>query len=735
MRLFFAPAGAAIVGASRDPAKPGHQILRSMLEAGFPPDRLYPINPRETEVAGLPAYPDLASVPGRLELAVLMVPEAVLDRVLDDATVRATARGDLGALIVASGGFAETGTVTGRDRQDRLVRLARSAGLRVMGPNCVGVIDNHHRLDTTFLHGVVRRPGPISFVSQSGAVGAWLTQMLSSEPEPVGFAKLISLGNSADVSVAETLAFLRDDPHTGVVGLYLEGTAEPRSLLRALSALAAEKPVVVLKTGRSETGRQAATSHTGALAGSDRMWAGALRQAGVVRADGVDEFVDTLRVLAAHGSRRRAAGGPLRVFVVTHAGGPGVYTMDLLDRHRAWLEPARVAPATRVRLEAVVPPFSSVCRPEGHLDMTAAATAEQHAEVTVRLMDDPAVDALVTLDLPTRFLDDTEVAEALIRAWNEHNIGVKPGPVFLPVIMYGRWSAEGRSLLERSGLPALATPDRAVAALAGLARHLELTAGLVATGPAEFPLSDPEAGEKPGATACEASRVGAGAASPVTLCEVESADLLAVTGVSFARSRLVGTPEAAVAAADELGYPVVVKLCSRQVPHKVAAGVVRLGLTGADGLRRAVGEVAERAGDLFGRADWLEAAGAEDPRRGFLVQEQARPGRECIIGGLRDPLFGPVIALGQGGTRVGQERPLLFRLAPLTSGQARALVDELLAEWEDGRDCDLDALTGIILGLSRLLVQRPDVIEVDLNPVLLYPRGAVAVDALVRLER
>lgn len=715
MRAFFAPTGCAVVGASRDPAKPGHQILRSMLDAGYPPERLYPINPREAEIAGLPAYPSLRAVPGPLELGVLMVPEHALDMVLTDVTARAASPGDLKAVIVTSGGFAETGTAAGRERQDRLVRVARDSGIRVMGPNCVGVIDNHSGVDTTFLHGVVRRPGPISFVSQSGAVGAWLTQMLSSEPEPVGFAKFISLGNLADVSLAEALEFLRKDAQTGVVGLYLEGTAEPRPLLQALTALAADKPVVVIKTGRSDTGCEAATSHTGALAGSDRIWDGALRQAGVVRAEGIGEFVDTLRVLSVFDRPATGTGAaPLRVFLVTHAGGPGVYTMDLLARHKGLIEPARVKPATRDRLAKAVPPFSSVCRPEGHIDMTAAATAEQHAEVAGLILNDPEVDALVTLDLPTRFLSETAVAGALTQAWESRHNG-HPGrrQAFLPVVMYGRWSEVGRSLIERSGVPALGTPDRAVAALAGLARRRRLQGELAAAGQPAFVF---EAGQdnNPALTP-----PGSGS---ITLSEVESAELLSSAGVPFAPSRLVRTAEAAVVAADDLGYPVVVKLCSRKVPHKVAAGVVRLGLDSPAAVQRAVSEIAARTANLA------------DPEYGFLVQKQAEPGREVIVGGLRDPLFGPVVAVGAGGTRVGMDQPILFRLAPLGLGPARALVDELVAGWEDGHDCDLETLAGIIHGLSHLLAGRPDVAEADLNPVIMYRRGGVAVDALVRLE-
>jgi len=743
LRSFFSPQGCAVVGASRDPGKPGHQMLRSMLDAGFPPERLFPVNPGETEIAGLDSYPSLRDIPQTVELAVLMVPPWALDAVLDDVGERARSRGDLKALIVTAGGFAELGTREGRERQERLVRAVRDAGVRLMGPNCIGVIDTTTRVDTTFLHGVVHRPGPVAFVSQSGAVGAWFVQMMSSEPEPAGFSKLVSLGNMADVTVAETLEFLRDDPETGVVGLYLEGTSEPRRLLRAIAALTPLKPVVVLKTGRTRAGSAAATSHTGALAGPDLVWDGALRQAGALRAASMEEFVDTLRLLGRTGGRptRRT---PARVFLVTHAGGPGVYTMDLLADRAGLLEPAVVGASTREALRAKAPPLSSVCRPEGHLDMTASATAEQHREAIRLLLADPGVDAVITLDLPIRFLGDEEVAGALAQAWREARAAGSADKLFLPVLMHGRWSERGRALLERAGVTALPSPDRAVAALANAARLGVLAPDAAAE------RWDEGAESWDGEADAAAGRDDDGG---LTLSEAESAALLGACGVSFVPSRLArwlstdaalpGTadvaggsrdPEArlvaaAVAAAEELGYPVVLKLCSRRIPHKAAVGGVRVGLVGADAVARAARELLGRAGAVLGERP-ADLAALE----GLLVQAQAEPGREVIVGGLRDPVFGPVVACGPGGTQVGAKAPLGFRLAPLSGEAARHLAEEALGP-EAAASLDLDVVARLLVGLGDLLVRRPDILEADLNPVIVYPpgRSAVAVDALVRL--
>ncbi len=814
MDSFFSPAGCAVVGASRDPHKPGHQMLRSMLDAGFPPERIFPVNPGLTgsgrlsrgpgagddEIAGLPAYASLASIPGPVQLAVIMVPPRALDDVLADVARRTRERGDLGALIVTAGGYAELGTAEGRQRQDKLARAAREAGVRLMGPNCIGVIDTRSRLDTTFLHGVVRRPGPIGFVSQSGALGAWFLQMLSSEPEPVGFSKFVSLGNTADVTMAETLDYLRTDPDTRVVGIYLEGTANPRPLLEAIAALSADKPVVVLKTGRTESGRAAAASHTGALAGTDRIWEGALRQAGALRVERMDEFVDTLRVLAGWAcAGARPARLPIRVFLVTHAGGPGVYTMDLLAAHPGRLAPAVVTPETKAALAAAVPPMSSVCRPDGHIDMTASATPAQHAEVVKLLLADPGVDALMTLDLPIRFLGEDAVAAALAAAWREAagrlgsdaRPGAAPGGIpgvaatgakadktFLPVLMHGKWSEAGRRVLETSGLCALATPDRAVAALGNLARLAEIreradpkalavaAPGVAAAG--DWVPADPDGLAVSAVPAFPAQETEVA----YTLNEAESATVLAACGVEFAPWRLARSKDEAVAAAGELGFPVVLKLCSRAIPHKAAAGAVRLGLGTPDGVSQAYDELAGRAVKIFGpsggglgegdaRRDGASAgrpgrAPLPDELDGFLVQAQAAAGAEVLIGGLRDPLFGPVVAVGAGGTRVGVDSPLLFRLAPLTAAGAQGLAEDLAdalrklpidsagSTRTGGRlradglaaTLDLPGLAAAIVGLSQLMVSRPGVLEADLNPVIVYPpgRGVVAVDALVRLR-
>jgi len=491
----------------------------------------------------------------------------------------------------------------------------------------------------------------------------------------------------------------------------------------------------------------------------------------------MEEFVDTLRVLAGRVGRVGPAGAagaagaagsprmpalphpPLKVFLVTHAGGPGVYTMDLLAAHPRHLAPAVVTPETKAALAAAVPPMSSVCRPEGHIDMTASATPAQHAEVVKLLLADPGVDALVTLDLPIRFLGEEAVAEALAGAWREAAgsagrdprpgpgsgatpgaaaDGAPPGKVFLPLLMHGKWSAAGCGLLERAGLCALAGPDRAVTVLVNLARLVELEARAWRHDLAASP--EPES-VIPGQPTSRA----------ITLNEAESAALLGEVGVPFAVWRLARTKADILEAARAIGYPVVLKLCSRRIPHKVAVGAVRLGLKTPGDLQAVYEGLAARAAELLPPASAERGgpfsrgpgSGAGD-LDGFLVQAQAERGQEVIVGGLRDPLFGPVIAVGQGGTRVGSDAPLLFRLAPLSPEGASRLAEELLdavsaaggpTGGEGFSGLDTEGLARAVLGMSRFLVSRPDVAEADLNPVIVYPRGrgAVAVDALVRL--
>lgn len=458
----FRPRGVAIAGASNDPTKPGHAVLSNLLEAGFP-SHISVIHPRESRVLGLPAVPDLDSAPGPVELLVLATPAHTTPAMVDAIGRRVRHRGDLKVVVAMGGGFAETGTAEGKALQEQLVEGCRVVGVRVVGPNCLGVIDHRSRLDTTFLTGVHRRPGGISLLSQSGAMGAWLALELADMPVAVGLNKFVGLGNMADLDMAEIMAYLGCDASTRAIGLYVEGLPNARALMEAAAAAAQRKPVVVLKVGRTDSGSAAAASHTGALAGADRIYEGAFRQYGLIRANRVDDFAVTLNTFD-------HLPLPLgqRVALLTNAGGPGVYTLDALSTHNLTL--GRFSTPTTAVLRSVLPSFAIVGEPAGYVDMTGGVTAGQVAQAVAAVLRDPGIDAVVHLFVPTRFNPAEEMAAELLKLLP----GVKRNSLdkpYFPVLLAGQGVARARTLLEQNGIPTYGSADHTAAALAAMVHY------------------------------------------------------------------------------------------------------------------------------------------------------------------------------------------------------------------------------------------------------------------------
>ncbi len=462
--LFLAQ-GCAVVGASASSKKAGHQILANMLSAGF--DRgLYPINPSETTILGMTCYPSVAAVPGRVELVVLAAPASATPAIIEDLRTRMKERGDITGVICAAAGFAEVGTAEGRDYQKSLLDFCRMAGARLVGPNCVGLIDTESRMDTTFIADITHVRGGISLASQSGALGAWLLMDWSATPAGyVGFRRFITVGNMADVDIIEGIETLGRDPLTRVLGLYVEGSPHARDLVEAAGRAAISKPVLVLKVGRSTEGAKAAKSHTGSLAGSDALYDGAFQQLGVLRVNSPRELSDAMRAFDLLPPLRGN-----RVFVLTQAGGPGIFTIDELVK-AGNLVPALVSEATKASLRASAPPIAMVCEPEGHADITAAANAEQHIDTLEAALRDDGVDAVLFITVATLFLDLEGMARSMLKLLGDLRREGINKPVF-PVILSGNWVMPCRRILEEGGLPTWDVPDRAVRVLSLMAARV-----------------------------------------------------------------------------------------------------------------------------------------------------------------------------------------------------------------------------------------------------------------------
>jgi len=469
MEAFFTNAGCAVFGASRNPTKAGYQIVANMLAAGY--DRgLYPINPSGEEILGNSSYTLLDSIPHRVELVVLATPAAATPDIIRQMELRMSLRKDIKAVVCAAAGFAEVKTEEGIGYQEALAGFCGKWEIRLLGPNCVGVIDVNNKVDTTFIADIAHVPGGISFVSQSGAIGAWLLMSWSSSPAGgVGFNKFITVGNMADVDIIEALSFAGNDKATKTLGLYVEGSPEARRLIEAAATIAEKKPVVILKVGRSEQGAQAAQSHTGSLAGSDTLYEGAFHQYGLSRVATIEELSDSLRAF----SNMPLPKGK-RIFILTQAGGPGIFCVDALSS-TGLFEPALVSEMTKEKLKACLPAIASVCHPEGHADITAAALADHHVDSLEVVLRDPAVDAVIFITVATLFLDLKDMANKMVSLIASLKAEGIEKPVY-PIILSGNWTRESRGILEKSGIPTFDNPDRAVAVLTSMYRYAEFRA-------------------------------------------------------------------------------------------------------------------------------------------------------------------------------------------------------------------------------------------------------------------
>ena len=674
----FAPRGVAVLGASRNPAKLGHRLVQNLLAPGFSGD-IIPVNPSGETILGRDAVTRVEDLPRGLDLALVSLPaKAVLP------AVRALgARGCRMCVILASG-FGETGRA-GRVVQEEIEAIGRTSGMRIVGPNCMGVVNVPGRLNASYFWDVPRQPGGISFVSQSGAYGGLFFREV--RERSLGVAKFLSIGNQSDLGFTECLAWLADDPDTRVVGLFVEGIRDGRAFVAAARRLARTKPVVALKGGRAEAGRRAAGSHTGSLAGAWETYRAAFAAAGIVVVEETEELFDAMVTLEAHGSRlpRDAA-----VAVLTISGGPSVVAADAADA--AGLRVPALPEERRRALRAHLPDFGADGNP---VDMTPQMEPAGF-EPSVRLvLEAPEVSGAVAIDIG---LDRPEYADALVAA---------QAATGKPVVACTVDTPDMDRRLRAAGIPLVPGPERAVRAYRALVRHAELRRRV-----------ETAAVDRPPPT-LPAGLVARLAAARGSLGYADARALLEAYGVLFPRERIVATAEEALSAAGEIGYPLVVKTARPDVLHRTEAGGVILGVADGRALTRAV------------RA--LEARVGPGP---LLVQEEVPPGLELLVGGRRDPTFGPTVLVGLGGVLAELLRDVSVGLAPLALETARAMLAEgrraaLLQGFRGAAAVDEDALAGVLVGVGDLLLDHAAIAELDVNPLIASGGRLVAVDALV----
>ena len=709
LNVFFSPKSVAVVGASSDPKKPGNTALRHMISMGYK-GKLFPVNPREKGILGLPCYKSVSEIPEPVDMCILMVAAELTVAVAKEMAERKKRYDDIKGAICMSAGFGEIDTPEAKQRQRDLIDTLRSAEIRLIGPNCVGVMDTVSGFNTNFDIGSYPHGG-ISVLTQSGAFGNSFL-FASGTTGRVGLNKYVSMGNMADVQMAELLGFLKDDDSTRVVGIYLEGLSDPRGFFEAARAVAAVKPVVVLKSGRSALGSTAALSHTGAIAGAEAIYEGAFRQYGMIRVRSVAEFYDTLRAF----SMQPVPKGK-RFSVLTHMGGPGTMCIDEISELPG-IEMPSLTDETQAALKRILSPAANIGHPPGYIDLTAAHYEHLHNEVLQLLFKDSNVDGVIQILAPSAFLDQPLLAQEIASAYQSQCDEKKP---LLNVITFGDFAEHLREGLEHASLPTFDYPDTVARVAANLAGYAAIQ---TAPPPAAKP---PARGAEVSATTLIATAAKEGR---VSLLEPEAYAVCGQYGIKVPPFKLVDGLESARKAANEVGYPVVLKVVSAQILHKSDIGGVMLNIGSDAALEKSYARLVENVRKA--------ARDIATPR--VLVQKMMPAATELVLGAVRDKLFGPVVMFGLGGIYVEVLKCVGFRLAPFDLNQARALIHDtlpakIIAGARGRKPMNVDAIAGTLVSLGRLMAEQPQIEEVDLNPCLAFDDGCMAVDARIILPK
>lgn len=698
----FAPRSIALIGASAREGTVGQVVLKNLTGAGFA-GRIMAVNPQGGTIDGIAVSPDVASLPEAPDLAVIATPPQAIPGLVGELGARGTK-----AAVVITAGFGELGA-EGLALQSRMLEAARPALMRIAGPNCLGVMVPGVGLNASFAH-IPPLKGDIAFVSQSGAIVTTVLDWATSRG--IGFSHIVSLGGMADVDFGDMLDYLAQDPATRSILLYIESVAHARKFMSAGRQAARLKPVMIIKAGRHEAGAKAAASHTGALAGSDAVYMAAFRRAGMLRVDGIEDLFDAVETLSTRPERKPIVGD--RLGILTNGGGLGVLATDFLIDEGGHL--AELAPPTVEALDAVLPRTWSRGNP---VDIIGDAPAERYARAMEVLLKDPGTDALLVMNCPTAVVDNVAAAHAVIDAAEKST-----KPVFTSWLGDKGAQAARQAFLDRK-LPTYETPNQAIHAFMLQVRYQRNQRLLM-----EIPPAGPAWPDRDLARA-RAVIDKALAEKREWLSEPEAKALLAAYGVPVVETRIVSDPDEAARVAQEIGFPVALKILSPEITHKTDVGGVVLDLDGAEAVRSAARAMLEK----------VSLAAPHAHIAGFTVQRMvSRPSAfELILGIVDDATFGPVLLFGQGGTAVEIVRDKAMALPPLNRVLAedmirRTRISRLLEGYRGRRGADFDAIAGTLMALGDLAADLPEVAELDINPLWADHSGVIALDARVRVR-
>ncbi len=696
----FAPESVAVIGASGQEGSVGRTLLWNLISNPFG-GTVYPVNPGRASVLGVRAYASVGALPETVDLAVIATPARTVPGI-----IRECAEAGVPGAVIISAGFKEVGE-EGVRLEEEIRQTARQAGMRIIGPNCLGVMRPPTGLNATFA-GAMAPAGSVGLISQSGAI---MTAILDhSFRENIGFSAFVSIGSMLDVDWGDLIYYLGDDPKTESIVIYMESVGDARSFLSAAREVALRKPIIVIKAGRTQQAAQAAASHTGTLAGSDAVLDAAFRRTGVLRV----ERISDLFYLAEALSKQPRPEGP-RLTIVTNAGGPGVLTTDALIRGGGTL--AEISGETKRELDAILPPAWSHANP---VDLLGDATPERYAQTLEVAAADEESDGLLAILTPQAMTDATETARRLAPFAHQSR---KP---ILASWMGGASTVEGEEILNRAGIPTFGYPDTAARVFNYMWQYSYNLRGLYETP------SVPDAGGVDGLDRGAARQIIEEAAGEgrTLLTEHESKKLFAAYGLPVVETRRADTADEAVRHAEQIGYPVVVKLDSKTITHKMDVGGVKLNLKNAEAVRSA----------FEGMQRGLEKRGQAEAFDGVTVQPMVSvEGYELIVGSSFDAQFGPVLLFGAGGSLVEVFEDRALGLPPLNTTLAQRMIEQTkiykALQGVRGRDpVDLEGLRSILVRFSQLAIEQPIIREIDVNPLLASPERIVALDARVVLH-
>ncbi|OEU60043.1 MAG: acyl-CoA synthetase [Desulfobacterales bacterium C00003104] len=695
MDHFFSPKSIAVIGASTKAGKVGHSIVRNILEYDYP-GRVYPVNPTADMILGQKAFPDLLSVPDPIDLAIVAVPP---EKVL--GAIGQCGKKGIDSVIVITSGFKETGG-DGSRLEKELAAEIKNAGIRLVGPNCLGVIDTASCLNASFAAGMPFA-GHIGFFSQSGALCVAILDWALGEN--IGFSKFVSLGNKTDVTEIDLMKAMAADENTRVILGYIEGIEDGRTFMNVARSVSKKKPVILIKSGTTKAGAKAASSHTGALAGSNTAYNAAFKQCGIIHASSVHELFTYATAFASQPLPK----GP-NVAIITNSGGPGIIAADACDRSD--LQLPSVPRDTVEQLRSFLPKTASFYNP---IDIIGDAGAERYEKTLKAIIADHLFHSVLILLTPTASVDIEETAKAIV------SIARTTDKPIMTSFMGEKRVRPGRRIFQENGIPSFGYPEDAVAALNAMfgRRHW---------------LDQPEKRyERIDVATSKVRRIFASVTRQrrADLIEIEAREILDAYGFELPRTILANTTKEAVKAASEIGYPVVMKIASPDVLHKSDLGGTRVGLGNERMVEDAFFDITSNVRQRLPNARIL----------GIVVQEMIQGGKEVILGITNDIQFGPMIMFGLGGIYVEVLKDVSFRIVPVSVEEADAMIREirsfpLLRGVRGESPADLIAIRKSILLLSQMALDFPEIIEADINPLLIRPqgKGAIAVDARFTIQ-